>query len=158
MGTSESVSNVSADLQDERRDWTTLNHSPLPVNFLTPVRIPSEIFSLRLTERKSRSSGEKGPKRKDEEGSKDELLSLVKRDYEVELERNLRGAGVLTVSSSLETSVDTLEEERQVIVGRISLERLKERLGRRRMTLTLSKKSWLPAAPVFWPMPVVGET
>jgi hypothetical protein len=116
MGTSESVSDVSADLQDERQGGTTLNHSPLPVNFLTPVRIPSEIFSLRSTERKSRSSGERGPKRKDEEGSKDELLSLVKRDYEVEFEQNLRGASVLTVSGSLETSVDTLEDEKQVIV------------------------------------------
>jgi hypothetical protein len=34
----------------------------------------------------------------------------------VRLERNLRGASVLAVSGSLETSVDTLKDERRVIV------------------------------------------
>jgi hypothetical protein len=59
-------------------------------------------------------SGEIGTKRTGEEGSKGELFLLLK-PHEMKLERNLRGASVLTVSGSLETSVDTLQEEQQVI-------------------------------------------
>lgn len=72
---------------------------PLPVNFLKPLRIPSEIFSL--------YNISKSPTHSEPECSFHNDAHLAKPDKKAK-KKDLRCASVLAVTCLFETSVDTL--------------------------------------------------